>query len=100
MQSSPTHGLLLLALQEGGWAMASFARAAELLKYTWPGWEASGVEGRYISWVKALVMPNLQHDMLNKLPLANWQTTVSGERCASRPSTLASGTIVCACWKA
>eukprot|EP00878_Enallax_costatus_P024210 GHUV01025815.1.p1 GENE.GHUV01025815.1~~GHUV01025815.1.p1 ORF type:complete len:268 (+),score=78.55 GHUV01025815.1:397-1200(+) len=62
---------------EGGWGMASFARAAELLKYTWPGWQSSGVEGRYISWVKSLVMPNLQHEMLNRLPMANWQATVA-----------------------
>ena len=37
------------------------------------GLEASGVEGRFISWVDALLMPQLDHEMLHRLPLANWR---------------------------
>lgn len=58
--------------------MASFARSAELLKYTWPGWSASGVERQYIGWVNRLMLPALNHEMLQRLPLANWHTTVAG----------------------
>lgn len=68
-----------MPLQEGGWGTASFARSAELLKCTWPGWQASGVEGRFTAWVNKLIMPNLQHEMLHRLPLANWQATVAGD---------------------
>jgi hypothetical protein len=71
---------------EGGWGIASFARSAELLKYSWPGWQASGVEERFTAWVNKLIMPNLQHDMLNKLPLANWQATVA--ECLAQLSVL------------
>jgi len=68
-------------LQEAGWSMASFARAAELLKYTWPGWAAAGVEGPFLAWVNRLMLPALNHEMLQRLPLANWQTTVAGGPC-------------------
>lgn len=72
-------------MQNAGWGIASFARSAELLKHTWPGWSSSGVEGRFMSWVHKLIMPQLQHEMLNRLPLANWQTTVAGETTTSNP---------------
>jgi hypothetical protein len=58
--------------------MASFARAAELLKYTWPGWDAAAVELPFIDWVNRVMMPALTHESLQRLPLANWHTTVSG----------------------
>lgn len=73
-------------LQEGGWGIASFARAAELLKHTWPDWAASGVEGRFLSWVNQLVMPWLNHEMLHRLPLANWWVPISRERTGSGSS--------------
>jgi hypothetical protein len=63
---------LVWCLQEAGWGIASFARAAELLKHSWPGWAASGVECRFLAWLDALIMPQLDHEMLNRLPLANW----------------------------
>ena len=67
-------------VQEAGWSMASFARSAELLKYTWPeGWAAADVEGPYIDWVNKLMLPALNSEMLQRLPLANWQTTVAGK---------------------
>jgi hypothetical protein len=69
--------LVLCALQEAGWGVDSMARSAELLKCTWPGWNAE-LEGRFLSWVNRLIMPQLNHEMLERLPLANWQTTVAG----------------------
>ncbi|WIA35436.1 hypothetical protein OEZ86_003877 [Tetradesmus obliquus] len=71
---------------EAGWAIASFARAAELLKHSWPGWAGSGVEGRFMGWVDALLLPQLDHEMLHRLPLANWQTTVA--ECKAQLATL------------
>jgi hypothetical protein len=50
--------------QEAGWSMASFARSAELLKYTWPGWDAAAVEGPFIAWVNRVMMPALTHESL------------------------------------
>jgi hypothetical protein len=44
--------------------MSSFARSAELLKYTWPGWDAAGVEGPFITWVNRVMMPALTHESL------------------------------------
>lgn len=65
--------------------MASFARAAELLKYTWPGWDAAGVEGPFIDWVNRVMMPALTNEsILCYLPLANWHATVAGGRCMRR----------------
>jgi hypothetical protein len=26
----------------------------------------------FLAWVDALIMPQLNHEMLNRLPLANW----------------------------
>lgn len=75
---------LALLLQEAGWSMASFARAAELLKYTWPGWDAAGVEGPFVNWVNRVMMPALTDEsILCYLPLANWHATVAGGRCRS-----------------
>lgn len=44
---------------EAAWATAAMARAAELLKYTWPGWEHSGVEKRYLAWIDAVILTHL-----------------------------------------
>lgn len=44
---------------EAAWGTAAMARAAELLKYTWPGWDRSGVEKRYIAWVDKFIMKHL-----------------------------------------
>jgi hypothetical protein len=44
---------------EAAWVTAAMARAAELLKYTWSGWEHSGVEKRYLAWVDAIVLTHL-----------------------------------------
>jgi hypothetical protein len=63
--------------------MASFARSAELLKYTWPGWGPSSAEARFIEWVNRVMMPALTHESLQRLPLANWHTTVAGGACGS-----------------
>jgi len=41
---------------ESAQATVTMARAAELLKYTYRGWAASGVEGRYLAWIDKLVM--------------------------------------------
>eukprot|EP00775_Hariotina_reticulata_P008807 gene8807-8986_t len=61
---------------EAGWGVDSMARSVELLKCTWPGWNAE-LEGRFLSWVNRLIMPQLNNEMLERLPLANWQTTVA-----------------------
>lgn len=59
--------------------MASFARSAEILKQTWAaGWAAAGAEARFIDWVNRLMLPALNNEMLQRLPLANWQATVAG----------------------
>jgi hypothetical protein len=46
---------------EAGWGLASFARAAELLKYTYPNWYQSGVEEKFKYFVDSVLMPNLRH---------------------------------------
>ncbi|GBF98426.1 hypothetical protein Rsub_10491 [Raphidocelis subcapitata] len=61
---------------EAGWGVASMARSAELLKYTWPGWHPK-VETAFLSWVDRVIMPNLKSNSLNHLPLGNWHTTVA-----------------------
>lgn len=58
--------------------MASFARSAELLKYTWPGWAAANVEGLFLDWVNRLMLPAMNSEALQRLPLANWHTTIAG----------------------
>jgi hypothetical protein len=58
--------------------MASFARSAELLKYTYPRWDAAAVEGPFLQWVDRVMMPALTHESLQRLPLANWHTSVAG----------------------
>lgn len=69
----------MLPVQESGWGVASMARSAELLKYTWPGWPAD-LEARFVAWVSRLVLPQLNHEILERLPQANWQATVAGAR--------------------
>jgi hypothetical protein len=44
---------------EAAWGTAAMARAAELLKYTWPGWKLSGVEDRYLKWIDNIILPHL-----------------------------------------
>jgi hypothetical protein len=67
-------------LAEAGWGVASLARAAELLKHTWPaGWRAADVEQPFIAWVNACILPALNSEALTRLPLANWHATVAGE---------------------
>jgi len=44
---------------EAAWGTAAMVKAAELLKYTWPGWDRSGVEARYNKWLDALILPYL-----------------------------------------
>lgn len=44
---------------EAAWSTAAMARAAELVKYTWPGWDHSGVEKRYIAWIDKLILKHL-----------------------------------------
>lgn len=60
--------------------MASFARSAEVLKYLYAGWDAAGVEGPFVEWVNRVMMPALTHESLQRLPLANWHTSVAGVR--------------------
>lgn len=42
---------------EAAWGTAAMARAAELLKYIWPKWAATGVESKYLAWVDRLILP-------------------------------------------
>jgi len=44
---------------EAAWGTAAMARAAELLKYTWPGWNYCGVEKRYLAWVDKFILKHL-----------------------------------------
>lgn len=44
---------------EAAWGTAAMARAAELIKYTWPGWSHSGVEARYLAWIDKLILTHL-----------------------------------------
>ncbi|KIZ03532.1 secreted protein [Monoraphidium neglectum] len=61
---------------EAGWGVDSMTRSAELLKYTWPGWTKE-LETTYIKWVNKLIMPQLRNEILSRLPLGNWHSTVA-----------------------
>lgn len=42
---------------EASWSTCCFARTMEMLKYTYPGYAASGVEGRYFAWLDKVALP-------------------------------------------
>lgn len=44
---------------EMGWGAAAMFRAAELLKYTWRGWAASGMDAKLVLFLNRIVWPNL-----------------------------------------
>jgi hypothetical protein len=66
---------------EAGWGLASFARAAELLKYTYPNWYESGIEERFKNFVDSVLMPNLRFfdkngKITNFAAKGNWGSTI------------------------
>jgi len=60
---------------EFGWMVSSFARAMELLKYTYPSdkWKASSMESRFNVWINQIVLPLLK---ANKILTGNWCSTI------------------------
>ena len=52
------------------------ARAAELLKWTWPAWPPA-LEAAFNRWVTRVILPNLRSEALARLPLGNWHTAVA-----------------------
>lgn len=63
---------------EGGWAIASMARAAELLKYTDKQWNPE-VEKLFLKWVEEKIEPRM-NSMVRKQYYAwhnNWHTTIA-----------------------
>lgn len=68
---------------QAAWGTAAMSRAAELLKYSFPGWDKE-VEKRYISWVKKVLMPHLRGET-EKYRLEwgfhnNWHTSITEAR--------------------
>jgi len=68
---------------QAAWGTASMARAAELLKHTYPGWNKD-VEKRYIAWTKVTLMPHLRGETeKHKLEWGfynNWHTSITEAR--------------------
>jgi len=69
--------MLLLALQEAGWGVVQHGQVCGAAEAHLARLE-SDLERQFLSWVNRLILPQLKHEMLERLPLANWQTTVAG----------------------
>jgi hypothetical protein len=65
---------------EAGWGLVNMAQSAELLKYTFRGWNSS-IENNFVRFVDTLLMPNLRYfdrnGILTNFPMrSNWGTTI------------------------
>jgi len=58
---------------EYGWMMASFARAAEILKFTYKKWSIQDFEKPFNQWVDKVAFPILKE---NAIKAGNWCSTI------------------------
>jgi hypothetical protein len=63
---------------EAAWAVASMARTAELLKYTYEGWDPA-VEQRFLTWVKDRLEPQMNRQVKWEFSHwhNNWHTSIN-----------------------
>jgi hypothetical protein len=65
---------------EASWSQANMCRSLELLKYTWPGYAATGIEPVYNRWLDTVMLPAINQPInwriYNGDPAGNWQVAM------------------------